>query len=63
MIDYGTYRGIFTLVLLVLFIVIVIWAYSKRSKKRFDDAANAVFDDENKHQTTITHKEKESEND
>ncbi|HCV03533.1 MAG TPA: CcoQ/FixQ family Cbb3-type cytochrome c oxidase assembly chaperone, partial [Pseudoalteromonas sp.] len=30
--DYGTYRGILTLVILVLFIVIVVWAYSKRSK-------------------------------
>jgi len=44
--DYGTYRGILTLVILVLFIVIVVWAYSKRSKNRFDDAANAIFEDE-----------------
>ncbi|MFY8275111.1 cbb3-type cytochrome oxidase subunit 3 [Pseudoalteromonas sp. SSDWG2] len=59
--DYGTFRGILTLVIMVLFIVIVIWAFSKRSKKRFDDAANAVFEDENKHQSTITNEEKESE--
>ncbi|WP_022943664.1 CcoQ/FixQ family Cbb3-type cytochrome c oxidase assembly chaperone [Pseudoalteromonas ruthenica] len=59
--DYGTFRGILTLVIMVLFIVIVLWAFSKRSKKRFDDAANSVFEDENKHQNTITHEEKESE--
>ncbi|MEO2265775.1 cbb3-type cytochrome oxidase subunit 3 [Pseudoalteromonas pernae] len=59
--DYGTFRGILTLVIMVLFIVIVLWAFSKRSKKRFDDAANAVFEDENKHQNTITNEEKESE--
>ena len=59
--DYGTFRGILTLVIMVLFIVIVLWAFSKRSKKRFDDAANAVFEDENKHQSTITNEEKESE--
>ncbi|KJY98942.1 MULTISPECIES: CcoQ/FixQ family Cbb3-type cytochrome c oxidase assembly chaperone [Pseudoalteromonas] len=59
--DYGTFRGILTLVIMVLFIVIVLWAFSKRSKKRFDDAANSVFEDEKKHQNTITHEEKESE--
>ncbi|MBS3796905.1 MULTISPECIES: cbb3-type cytochrome oxidase subunit 3 [Pseudoalteromonas] len=59
--DYGTFRGILTLVIMVLFIVIVLWAFSKRSKKRFDDAANAVFEDEKKHQSTITNEEKESE--
>ena len=59
--DYGTFRGIFTLVLLVLFIVIVLWAYSKRSKRRFDDAANAIFEDEKVHHNTLGDLEKESE--
>jgi cytochrome c oxidase cbb3-type subunit 4 len=60
--DYGTFRGIFTLVLLVLFIAIVLWAYSKRSQKKFDDAANAIFEDENVHKNTVGNKEeKESE--
>jgi cytochrome c oxidase cbb3-type subunit 4 len=56
--DYGTFRGIFTLVLLVLFIAIVLWAYSKRSKKSFDEAANAIFEDENVHNNTVGEKEK-----
>jgi cytochrome c oxidase cbb3-type subunit 4 len=59
--DYGTFRGIFTLVLLVLFIVIVVWAYSKRSKSRFDEAANTIFEDDDVHQNTVSDKEKESE--
>jgi len=59
--DYGTYRGILTLVILVLFIVIVAWAYSKRSKTRFDSAANAIFEDEKKHDSTLSNEEKESE--
>jgi cytochrome c oxidase cbb3-type subunit 4 len=59
--DYGTYRGILTLIILVLFIVIVGWAYSKRSKNRFDDAAKAIFADEKKHDSTISNEEKESE--
>lgn len=56
--DYGTFRGIFTLVLLVLFIAIAWWAYSKRSKKNFDEAANAIFEDENVHNNTVGEKEK-----
>ncbi len=59
--DYGTYRGILTLIILVLFIVIVVWAFSKRAKNRFNDAANAIFEDEKKHNTTLSNEEKESE--
>jgi len=59
--DYGTYRGILTLVILVLFIVIVVWAFNKRTKNRFDSAANAIFEDENKHNNTLSNEEKESE--
>ncbi len=59
--DYGTFRGILTLVIMVLFIVIVLWAYSKRAKSRFDDAANTIFADEKKHNDTINNEEKESE--
>lgn len=44
--EYGTFRGIVTLVILVLFVGIVVWAYSSRRKKQFDEAANLVFDDD-----------------
>ncbi len=59
--DYGTYRGVLTLIILVLFIVIVVWALSKRSKTRFDSAANAIFEDEKEHNKTISNEEKGSE--
>lgn len=35
-----------TLALLVLFVGIVWWAYSKRRKGKFDDAANSIFKEE-----------------
>lgn len=35
-----------TLVLFVLFICLVLWAYSKRRKSTFDEMANSIFDDE-----------------
>ncbi|WP_199608617.1 cbb3-type cytochrome oxidase subunit 3 [Flocculibacter collagenilyticus] len=61
--DYGTFRGVFTLVLLVLFIAIAVWAYSKRRKNEFDEAANLVFDDEDKHKKAVAKDKQESEND
>jgi cytochrome c oxidase cbb3-type subunit 4 len=44
-IDYGTLRGIFALLILALFIIIVVWSYSKKRKSDFDDAANSIFDE------------------
>ncbi|MFD2632859.1 cbb3-type cytochrome oxidase subunit 3 [Idiomarina piscisalsi] len=44
--DYGTWRGVFSLVILAIFIAIVFWAFSRRSKKQFDEAANSIFEDE-----------------
>jgi cytochrome c oxidase cbb3-type subunit 4 len=37
--DAGTWRGIFTAVMLVLFIGICIWAWSARRRQVFEDAA------------------------
>ncbi|SDJ27701.1 MULTISPECIES: CcoQ/FixQ family Cbb3-type cytochrome c oxidase assembly chaperone [Ferrimonas] len=45
--DYGTFQGIVTLVLLLIFLAIIGWAYSAKRKPAFDEAANLVFDDEN----------------
>ena len=44
--DAGDWRGIFTLVMLVLFIGICIWAWSGRRKADFDAAAQIPLDDE-----------------
>lgn len=46
--DYGTFRGIVTVGMLILFIGIYAWAYSPRRKKSYDEAANLVFADEQK---------------
>lgn len=48
--DYGTFRGIVTVGMLILFIGIYAWAYSSRRKKGFDEAANLVFADEHIHE-------------
>jgi cytochrome c oxidase cbb3-type subunit IV len=53
MMDLNDLRAWHTAVLLAVFIGIVIWAYSKRRKKSFDEAANLPFADEEKHKATI----------
>jgi cytochrome c oxidase cbb3-type subunit 4 len=42
----GDFQGVVTLVLLIAFIGIIWWAYSKRRKPGFDEAANLPFADE-----------------
>ncbi|GGB37727.1 hypothetical protein GCM10011502_08700 [Oceanisphaera marina] len=37
-----------TLLLFVMFIGLVAWAYSTRRKSKFDAIANSIFDDEDK---------------
>jgi cytochrome c oxidase cbb3-type subunit IV len=37
--DAGVLRGIGTLVLMLSFVALCIWAYSPRQKRRFDEAA------------------------
>ncbi|WP_136247498.1 cbb3-type cytochrome oxidase subunit 3 [Halomonas borealis] len=44
--DIGTLRGIITALLLVGFIGLVCWAYSKRRQPDFDEAANLPFADQ-----------------
>jgi len=52
MMDYGTLRGLIALLILALFIIIVVWSYSKKRKSAFDEAANSIFE-EDKEQTEL----------
>lgn len=45
--DYGTLRGLIALLILALFIIIVVWSYSKKNKASFDKAANSIFEEQN----------------
>ncbi len=44
--DINTLRSIVTLVAFAVFVAIVLWAYSDRSKAAFDDAARLPFEEE-----------------
>ena len=43
--DIGTVRGLVTLCLMLAFIGLVFWAYSKRRKADFDEMANLPFNE------------------
>ena len=51
--DINDIRAWHTVILLILFVGIIFWAYSKRRKKSFDEAANLPFADEDQHRATI----------
>ena len=42
--DINLIRGILTVVLLVLFIGLCIWVFSKKRKKQYEDAAKMALD-------------------
>jgi len=56
--DINTLRGISTIVVMIAFIGICLWAYSSRRKKGFDDAANLPFADEELAKRTTSNTEK-----
>lgn len=43
--DFATFNGLYTLFLIVIFVALIFWAYSKKQKKQFDDIANSIFDE------------------
>jgi len=44
--DMGIFRGLFTLVMILAFCGVVIWAWSKRRKPDFDEAARLPLEDD-----------------
>ncbi|SDR83424.1 cbb3-type cytochrome oxidase subunit 3 [Pseudomonas oryzae] len=46
--DIGTLRGLGTALVLIAFVGLLLWAFSSRRKKSFDEAANLPFADEPK---------------
>ena len=55
--DINTLHGIFTLLALIAFIGVCIWAWSSRRKRSFDEAANLPFadDDIDQHSKGVRH--------
>ena len=51
--DINDLRGISTALVMVAFISICIWAYSKKRKRSFDEAANLPFADDDMNRRTM----------
>ncbi|MBU0501075.1 MAG: cbb3-type cytochrome c oxidase subunit 3 [Gammaproteobacteria bacterium] len=51
--DINDFRAWHTLVLMVVFFGIIWWAYSKKRKSSFNEAANLPFADEDRHEATV----------
>lgn len=51
--DINDLRGISTALLMIAFISLCIWAYSKKRKQSFDEAANLPFADEDINRRTM----------
>jgi cytochrome c oxidase cbb3-type subunit 4 len=51
--DINDLRGLSTLMLMIGFIGVCFWAYSRKRKKAFDEAANLPFADEEMNKRTM----------
>lgn len=47
--------GIYTAVLLIVFLGIVVWAYSKKNKKTFNDMANMALKEDQPKKGEVHH--------
>ena len=44
--NFGLLQGIWTIIVMIVFVGIVVWAWSGKRKKDFDDAASIPFRDD-----------------
>ncbi|TNC82627.1 MAG: CcoQ/FixQ family Cbb3-type cytochrome c oxidase assembly chaperone [Oleiphilus sp.] len=57
--DINTLRGLSTILVMIVFIGICLWAYSGSKRKDFEDAANLPFEDEDIEARTLGETERE----
>ena len=44
--DFATFNGLYTLFLIIIFVALILWAYSKKHKQTFDEISNSIFEDD-----------------
>ena len=49
---YSIFHSIWTILVLVIFLGVVFWAYSNRNKQKFDEAARDIIDDDDSVEAT-----------
>jgi cytochrome c oxidase cbb3-type subunit 4 len=61
--DVNDLRGITTIIIMIAFISVCVWAYSSKQKKRFDEAANLPFADDEAENKRHTNSQQEKHRD
>ncbi len=56
--DINTLRGLSTILVMIVFVGICLWAYNSKKKSDFDEASNLPFDDEEIEQRTLSEEER-----
>ncbi len=51
--DINDFRAWHTIIMLVVFIAIIVWAFSKKRKSSFNEAANLPFADDDQNEATL----------
>jgi cytochrome c oxidase cbb3-type subunit IV len=44
--DFGTFNGLYTLFLIIIFVGLILWAYSKKQKQSFEEMGNSILEDD-----------------
>ena len=44
--DFATFNGLYTLFLIIIFVALILWAYSKKQKQSFEEMGNSILDDD-----------------
>lgn len=44
--DFATFNGLYTLFLIIIFVALILWAYSKKQKQTFEEMGNSILDDD-----------------
>ncbi len=55
--EFSIIQSVWTILVLVLFVGIVVWAWSGKRKQRFDEAANIPFEEDDDLPADTTSKE------
>ena len=56
--DYNLLQAVWTIIVMVIFIGIFIWAWGRKKKKKFDEASRIPLDDDESINQTVTTEEK-----
>jgi len=44
--DFATFNGLYTLFLIIIFVALILWAYSKKHKQTFEEMGNSILNDD-----------------